>query len=254
MTTWWNKNIPGKRLEEFESWLKEGVQSDRIYCRKYVAEKQYKTLLDCGCGIAIDYYGFKDDNYPIKYVGLDSCYYLVDRHRANDIQMIEAELDKPLPIRDSTYECVYGREIMEHLQYYRRTLDEFIRVASKEVIISWFIRPDHEPEDIRYRQDEDVFHNKYNIDQLEKFVLSNDKVESLSWHEPNEKHIVLHIIMKPEKPKLTVEERDGIAAAEAAAKEAQEAQEALDALDPDKKKELDTTLEAGSTCDEVKQE
>lgn len=246
MTTWWNKNIPGKRLQEFESWIKEGVQSDRIYCRKYIAEKNYKSFLDCGCGLAVDYYGFKEDNYPIKYVGLDSCYYLIDLHRANDIQIIEAELDKPLPIRDDTYECVYGREIMEHLQYHRRTLDEFIRVASKEVIITWFIKPDNEPEDIKYREDEDVFHNKYNIDQLEKFILSNDKVESVSWHAPNEKHAVLHIKMKPMKLKLTVEERDG-----AAAKTAEVAAEAEKLFNEElsKKKELDASLEENSTSD-----
>lgn len=210
MTTWWNKNIPDKRLEEFEAWIKDGVQSDRVYCRKYIAEKNYQSILDCGCGLAIDYYGFKESDYPINYVGLDSCHYLVNLHRSKGIQMIDAELDNPLPVEENSFECAYGREIMEHLQYYRRTLDELIRIATKEVIISWFIRPDHEPEDIRYRKDEDLFHNKYNIDQLEKFVLSNDKVEDISWHEPNEKHMVLHIKMKPIKPRLTVEERDGL--------------------------------------------
>lgn len=224
MTTWWNNNIPGKRLEEFKNWLKDGYQSDRIYCRKYIIEKEYKSILDCGCGLAIDYYGFKDENYQIRYMGLDSCHYLIDLHRSKDIPMIEAELDNPFPIRDNTYECVYGREIIEHLQYHRRTIDEFIRVASKEVIISWFIKPDDEPEDIRYRQDEDVFHNKYNKNQLEQFILSNDGVEELFWHQPNEKHAVLHIKKKPVKPKLTVEERDGLAEEERILKEMKEAE------------------------------
>lgn len=208
MTTWWNKNIPGQRLGEFESWLKDGYQSDRIYCRKHIAEQEYKTFLDCGCGIAVEYFGFKDDAYPIEYTGLDSCTYLIDINRSKGIEIIDAELDSPLPIKDDAYDCVYAREIMEHLQYHRRTLDELIRVAKKEVIVTWFIRPDNEPEDIRYREDEDLFHNKYNLNKLEKFILSNDKVEGLSWHEPNEKHAVLHIKMKPYQPRLSIEERD----------------------------------------------
>ncbi len=208
MTTWWNKNIPGQRLEEFKSWLTDGHQSDRKYCRSHIAKQEYKTFLDVGCGIAVEYFGFKDDNYPIEYTGLDSCNFLIDLNRSKGIQMIEAELDSPLPIEDGSYDCVYAREIIEHLQYHRRTLDELIRVAKKEVIVTWFIRPNHEPEDIRYRADEDLYHNQYNIDNLEKFVLSNDRVESVTWHEPNEKHIVLHIKLKPFKRRLTIEERD----------------------------------------------
>ena len=208
MTTWWNKNIPGQRLEEFKSWLVDGYQSDRIYCRKHIANQKYQTFLDVGCGIAVEYFGFIDDAYPIEYTGMDSCNYLIDINRSKGIQMIEAELDNPLPVVDGYYDCVYAREIMEHLQFHRRTLDELIRIAKKEVIVTWFIRPDHEPEDIRYRADEDLFHNKYNVDNLEKFILSNDRVESLSWHNPNEKHAVLHIRLKPFKPRLTIEERD----------------------------------------------
>lgn len=211
MTTWWNKNIPGQRLEEFKSWLVDGYQSDRIYCRKHIAKQEYKTFLDVGCGIAVEYFGFKDDAYPIEYTGVDSCNYLIDINRSKGIEMIDAELDNPLPIQDDGYDCVYAREIVEHLQFHRRTLDELIRVAKKEVIVTWFIRPDHEPEDIRYRADEDLFHNKYNLDKLEKFILSNDKVESLSWHEPNEKHTVLHVKMKPYQPRLSIEERDRMA-------------------------------------------
>lgn len=208
MTSWWNKNIPGERLEEFKSWLTKGHQTDRVYCRKHIAEQQYKSFLDCGCGIAVEYFGFKTDNYPIEYTGLDSCTYLIELNKSHGIQMIDAELDNPLPIKDNAYDCVYAREIMEHLQYHRRTLDELIRVAKKEVVVTWFIRPDHEPEDIRYRADEDLYHNKYNIDLLEKFILSNDKVESISWHEPNEKHLVLHIKLKLFRPRFTIEERD----------------------------------------------
>jgi len=210
MTSWWNKNLPGERLEEFKSWVEKDLQTDRVYCRKYIAEKLYESILDCGCGMATDYYGFKEENYPINYAGLDSCTYLIELHRSNGIPMIDAELDNPLPVAEDSYDCVYGREIMEHLQYHRRALDEFIRIAKKEVIISWFIKPDHKPEDIRYRRDEDIFHNKYNIDQLQNFILSNDKVESFTWVEPNDKHVVLHIMLKNRGPRLSVEERDGI--------------------------------------------
>jgi len=116
MTTWWNKNIhnnSNNRKNDFSSWLKDHNQDNRIYCRKHIAQKGYKSILDCGCGLAVEYYGFKSDNYEINYTGLDSCTYLVESNKLLGINMIEAELEKKLPIEDNAYECIYARAIIK---------------------------------------------------------------------------------------------------------------------------------------------
>jgi len=204
MTTWWTNNISDKddnRKEDFAVWLKDYNEENRVYCRKYVAAKKYKTFLDCGCGLAVENYGFKNDGYPIEYTGLDSCKYLVESNTKLGIKMIEAELEKRFPIDDSSYDCVYARAIIEHLSYYETTLPELIRVGKREVIISWFIMPDEKDDEINYWKEEDLYHNKYNITKLEKLILSNDKVKKIIWKKvPDAKHPdhenVLHILLK----------------------------------------------------------
>jgi len=145
MTSWWNKNIE-TRLDDFITWTGESNQPSKTYCRQYIVDKQYKTLIDCGCGLATDYYAFKQEGHQIDYTGLDSCKYLVDLNKSKGIAMVEAELNAALPLPDNSYDCVYCREVLEHLPYYEKTIEEFVRIASKEIIIVFFIKPLNENE------------------------------------------------------------------------------------------------------------
>lgn len=145
MTSWWNKNIE-TRMHDFKSWIGDFNQPSKTYCRNYIASKQYKSIIDAGCGLASDYFGFKGDQYNINYLGLDSCTYLINLNRTHSIPVIETELETDLPLSDSSYDCVYCREVLEHLPYYEKTLSEFIRIASKEVIVVFFIKPLEESE------------------------------------------------------------------------------------------------------------
>lgn len=212
MTSWWNKNAE-TRMNDFKSWVGDFNQASKVYCRKYVADKQYKTIIDCGCGLATDYYGFKNDKYEINYTGLDSCGFFVNSNKENGITMIEAELEKDLPITNDSYEVVYCREVLEHLSHYEKTLTELIRIASKEVLVVFFIKPDHSEENINYWTEEDLYHNKYNKEKLETFLANSPKVDKLSWIDildlpysveststetikPTGEKVILHIVLK----------------------------------------------------------
>lgn len=201
MTTWWNNNIENE-LEVFKEWVKGYENITKTYCRKYIANKGYKSIIDCGCGVATEYYGYKADNYKINYTGLDSCKYFVDNNKANGISMIEAELEETFPIPDDSFECVYCREVIEHLSYYEKAINEFIRIGTKEVLIAWFLYPRKEPDDIIYWKSGDLFHNIYDIRKMENFILSNPKVDYLMWEKfkkrdyDNENEIILHIFLK----------------------------------------------------------
>jgi ubiquinone/menaquinone biosynthesis C-methylase UbiE len=179
MTTWWNKNAEN-RIDDFKIWVGDFDQPSKIHCRNYIINKKYKSIIDCGCGLASEYFGFKKDNYKIEYTGLDSCEYFIKLNNEKNIPMIEAELEADFPVKDSTYECVYGREILEHLSYYEKTISEMIRIASKEVIAIFFIEPGDKDE-INYWKEEDLYHNKYEKDKLEKFIKNIKKVNKLYW-------------------------------------------------------------------------
>lgn len=180
MTTWWNKNVK-ERMSDFKFWIGNHNKPSKIYCRKHIANEQYKSVIDCGCGLATEYYGFKKDNYDINYTGLDSCKYLVDLNRTHGITMIEAELNKDLEIPDTSYEVVYCRAVLEHLPYYEKCLNEFIRIGAKEVVVVWFIIPGDEPDYINYWDIEDLYHNKYNREKINQLLIANPKVESFYW-------------------------------------------------------------------------
>jgi ubiquinone/menaquinone biosynthesis C-methylase UbiE len=195
MTSWWNKNAQ-KRLDDFKSWVGGSDLESKKYARNYIAKKKYKSVLDCGCGIATEYYGYKEDNYEINYTGLDSCKFFVDKNRENNIEMVEAELEQPLPIEDNSFDCSYVKDVFEHLKYYETTINELIRVSKKEVIISWFIKPGDAEDQINYWEEEDLFHNVYNSTKLEEFIKSNPKVSKIEWKNVNDKETILHIKIK----------------------------------------------------------
>lgn len=195
MTSWWNKNSEN-RIQDFVGWVGDHSQITKSFCRKYVISKQYKSIIDCGCGLGSEYFGYKHDKYEIEYTGLDSCKHFIEQNSKNSIIMVEAELEKELPLLDNSFECVFCRGVIEHLSAYEKTLSEFIRVAQKEVLIGWFIKPDDQEEKIDYWVEEDLYHNRYNKQALEKYLLSQPKVDCICWEDIDDKENVLHIILK----------------------------------------------------------
>lgn len=195
MTSWWNKNIEN-RIDDFKSWVGSYDKPAKKMIRNHVIEKKYKSILDCGCGLASEYYGYKNDDYKIRYVGMDSCDKFVEINSESGIKMIKAELEENFNIVDNSYDCVFCKDVLEHLKDYKNTLSEMIRVAKKEVIVGWFIKPINDEERINYWDQEDLYHNEYNINELESFIKENEKVLSFEWVNVDNKEFNLHIYLK----------------------------------------------------------
>lgn len=194
MTSWWNKNIE-TRLDDFKSWVGSFDKPAKKMIREHVIKSKYKSILDCGCGLSSEYYGYKNDNYKIKYTGLDSCEKFVEINNENNINVIKCELEQDFPLNDSQFDCVFCKDVLEHLKDYKKTLSEMIRVAKKEVIIGWFISPS-ENEKINYWEEEDLYHNEYSKSEIESILNSNEKVKSFEWISVDDKEINLHILLK----------------------------------------------------------
>ena len=195
MTSWWNKNAE-QSLNTFKSWVGDYNDPVKVFCRKYVIDKGYKQLIDCGCGVATEYFGYKNDNYEIDYTGLDSCNFFVEKNRNLGIKMIHSELESVLPINNSSFEVVFCRGVLEHLSYYELALQEFIRIGKSEVMVVFFIKPSGEDDKIDYWEEQDLYHNTYNKNKIEEKLLNNKKVDSFYWEDINEKENILHIILK----------------------------------------------------------
>lgn len=217
--SWWDNNVE-KRMNEFEQWIGSPEAKTKVAVRKHVATLKYKSILDCGCGLCSEYHGYKNDKIDIEYHGLDSCLDLVKKAKSDGINVIHGSI-QDIPLPDSSVDITYTRHVLEHIFDYKKALIEMIRVASKEVVVTFFIPPKNtvpqSPHLYKFDINEQIWHNQYQKFDLELFIVSNPKVASYRWTDlPEINESILHIVLKepeivglkePEvKPELKIEQ------------------------------------------------
>lgn len=181
---WWTENTP-KMFDTFDGWLGDTNSTSRVLAREHIKKMDYKTILDVPCGTCTEYLGYKQEEMPIAYTGLDITAYLVNRAKKMGINAVEGSIEK-IPFKDSSFEIVYSRHILEHLDYYELALNEAIRVAKNEVLVVFFINPSTTAPDSISRAPYNgaiLYHNRYNRDKLNAFVTKNPKVKSTKWED-----------------------------------------------------------------------
>jgi len=188
---WWNKNLP-HNLENFEKSIGDCDAVSKVHVRKYVIGKKYKSILDAGCGLCSEYLGYKNDGYDIDYLGVDFCDYLIEQAKSKSIPVMKSSIEL-IDLPDNSKDIVYGRHVLEHQSYYEKSLNEFIRIAQKEVIIVFFIWPMDER--INYDPDVNLYNNQYELCKMTYFLLYNPKVSSIQF-EKLEYEIILHVHLK----------------------------------------------------------
>jgi ubiquinone/menaquinone biosynthesis C-methylase UbiE len=136
---WWNTNLP-TRLDDFENWLGGAMNETRLPVRKTIKDAGYQTVLDCGAGLCAEYDGFKLEGSNIKYEALDTCKHLIEMAKTKGINATLGSIEQ-IPFPNNAFEIVICRGVIEHLEDFRKPISEMVRVASKEVLISWFLAP-----------------------------------------------------------------------------------------------------------------
>jgi ubiquinone/menaquinone biosynthesis C-methylase UbiE len=192
--TWWDLNLENK-METFKSWIGDYNSESKKFIRQYVINNNYASLADFGCGVATEYFGYKNDNYNIKYLGIDSSSILNDKNTKVAVPMLFSDINET-QLKDNEYEVSFSRHVLEHQPTYKDSLNEMIRVASKEVINIFFIKPDKEK--IDYNLNLNLYHNTYDKLEIESFCMNNKKVHSIEWLEINDKECSLHVKIKPQ--------------------------------------------------------
>ena len=190
--TWWDLNLENK-MEMFKSWIGDYNIESKKFIRQYVINNNYISLADFGCGVATEYFGYKNDNYNIKYLGIDSSLILNNKNTEVGVPMLLRDINET-SLKDNEYEVSFSRHVLEHQPTYKNSLNEMIRVASKEVIHVFFIKP--EKEKINYDLSLNLYHNMYDKFEIESFCINNEKVHSIKWFEINDKECSLHIKIK----------------------------------------------------------
>jgi ubiquinone/menaquinone biosynthesis C-methylase UbiE len=175
--TWWDKEIKSK-FNEFKSWVGSTNEASKIWARKYLTGRRYKSILDIGCGMCDDYFEYKKLDPTIVWGGLDSSKFLSEK-RNKKIPVLNREADNT-KFDDSSWEVVYSRHVLEHQASFRPVLTEMIRISSGLVMHIFFIPP-REKEIINYNATDNLYHNTFSRPEIEEFLHKNLKVHSWGW-------------------------------------------------------------------------
>jgi len=193
--TWWDTNLPNESMfNTFLGWVGDSEAESKIKFRQFLKNRNFKNILDVGCGPATEYFGFKKDDIVIEYMGVDSSQFLVDYNLRRGIPMLMSEAHD-IALTDNSYEVVFSRHLLEHQPSFEPVLDEIIRISSKLAVHIWFHKPADE-EKIDFDDGQKLYHNFYRREDIEKHLMQNDKVKNFEWLDVNAEENILLIWIK----------------------------------------------------------
>lgn len=192
--TWWENNLKNdQKFKEYLGWLGDEKSDSRVFISENIKEMGIKSIADFGCGPCVDYFVLKNKGYEFDYMGIDSCSYLKEYNESRGVPFINAPVEKT-GLESNSYELSYSRHLLEHLPTYKEGLKEMIRVASKYVVHTFFIKPLDE-EKIDHWEQENLYHNQYSKEDIENYLKKNKKVKSFEWLDINKDENALVITL-----------------------------------------------------------
>jgi len=191
--TFWNKFMRNETMETFTKWVGNSKAESKMFFYNYLKNKDYKTLLDIGCGDATIYDGLKLSNINIDYTGADSCDYFINLGKNRNLNILKTDIRK-IDKNDSSYDIVFARHIVEHQPDFETLFTEMIRIAKKECVHIFFIKPNMGDTIINYDKNTDLYHNKFGYLKIVEFLRNNPKVKKFEFKDINKKEGML--IMK----------------------------------------------------------
>jgi len=135
--------------------------------RLHIKESGYKSVLDCGAGYCSEYYGFKSDGYDIDYYAFDITPRFVKTGVEKGINIREGDIEN-IPYGDDFVDVCLCHAVLNHLEDFKRAIDEMLRVAKKEVIVSFF-KKFQEVDEIIYRYPNCIYHY-YVISDIQQYL------------------------------------------------------------------------------------
>ena len=199
---WWEECL-GKdvSLMTFEEWIEDLNGDSRKAMRQHFQKMGYRSVLMWDAASVPTILDLLKIKIPVDYLGVDVTLKLVEMARSKGVNATVGSVEE-LPLEDSQFDVAYSREVFEHLEYYEFALSELIRVASREVMVVFFIKPNNEPDRIwaPLINGHPIYHNSYNRKKMEKFITDNKKVTGLEWQNINDKQVLLHIYLDYQSP------------------------------------------------------
>lgn len=135
-------------------------------------------VLDAACGTCVNWETFKLLGTKCRYTGMDRTRKMLDHAQTLYDDQIDLQLGyvQDMPFQDGQMDIVIMRHILEHLgEGYEAAIKEGLRVASKELIVVFFVDPSDSDVDIIKESDPDqngctYFWNTYSWNKFVNFV------------------------------------------------------------------------------------
>jgi ubiquinone/menaquinone biosynthesis C-methylase UbiE len=134
--SYWQDTMP---LEKVERLFGNYNASFKVKNREHIINRGYKTLLDVGAGAFSEFYGFKDTGYEIGYTATEITPKYIDWGLSRGINAIQQKSFSKLDFDDRSFDVCLSYDMLNHQPDYRDILKELVRVAKKEVIVSFFL-------------------------------------------------------------------------------------------------------------------
>ena len=117
----------------------------------------------------------------IQYSSIDITKKIVDSAKKMGINCEQSSVENII-YPDSSFELVYCRHVMEHLDYYTLALEEMIRVSNKHICIIFWLLNDND-DIINYNGNLKLYHNNYSKTKIENLLI--EKNLSFEWLNSN---------------------------------------------------------------------
>lgn len=136
--SWWEMKLRDPQwMNKFKGWCGSHESPFKKIIRKHIAEKGYKSVLDCAAGLCSEYYGFREDRYEIDYWAVDITPVLVEEGQKNGIEISCQNIDTLL-FKDKRFDVCICLDTLNHQKDFELSIVEMIRVTKFEVIVSFF--------------------------------------------------------------------------------------------------------------------
>jgi len=191
---WWQIELQDeKQMDKFKGWCGSYDSSFKKTIRKHIAQQGHESVLDCGAGLCSEYYGFKSDGYQIRYSGIDATPILVEKCKADGIDIQEGFIDD-IKHGDNSFDVCLCLDTLNHQKSFEAPIQEMVRVAKSEVIISFFKGFSKAGGDVSEpkcflgedKEDVTLIYSYFDKDKMERFL--NGLGVSFTWSDMKERN------------------------------------------------------------------
>ena len=189
LANYWDSQIkdPVKR-RQFLDGIGNAHAPGRLQVRQHIIDRGYRTMLDAGCGPAIDFPHYRG---RLDYLALDFAEVWQRAAAANRIPFVAGSIEA-LPFKDRAFDVAYARAVLEHRPYYETGMRELARVADREAIVVFFrLREDEDL--IRPDVENNIHHNNYARGGVERLARTLPGVQRFEWLDVPGQFHVLHL-------------------------------------------------------------